>query len=406
MRIHAEQTFRIALINTLYPPYGIGGAERSVQLLAEALAARGHQVDVLTLYDEEQADCSLERGVRIHRLPVPADIHWPFGRRRYSSFARWQGRLRDSYNRRMATALRGRLAELAPQILHTNNLLGFSAAVWRAARELDIRVVHTCRDYYLFHPQACLFEQGRDVDPRSAAVRAWSLPRRHASRDVDVCVGVSRYILDLHRHHGFFPRAMAQVVYNGIGMPIEPCATPIPSGYPLRVGYLGRVERHKGVEVLLDALARCTRRASIELIVAGGGSPKYLRQLQAKHAALAPRFLGHVAPEQLFRQVDVLVVPSLWQEPFGRVVIESYAHGVPVLAASSGGIPEIVEDGRTGYLFARGDSQGLADLLDRLAAGNLPLDRLACLRYAERFVHAEVADRYEAIYGQLVQPRA
>ena len=62
-------------------------------------------------------------------------------------------------------------------------------------------------------------------------------------------------------------------------------------------------------------------------------------------------YKGFIKPEEFYPQIDVLIVPSIWNEPLGRVVFEAYSYGIPVIASKRGGITEIVKEGETGYLF-------------------------------------------------------
>jgi len=92
--------------------------------------------------------------------------------------------------------------------------------------------------------------------------------------------------------------------------------------------------------------------------VGGTGNADYERELRS----LAPgnlRFLGFVDPARVYRDIDVLVVPSLWHDPLPTTVLEAYQYGLPVIASARGGLPEIVEHGRTGFLFEPDDPAGL-----------------------------------------------
>jgi len=85
--------------------------------------------------------------------------------------------------------------------------------------------------------------------------------------------------------------------------------------------------------------------------------------LQRRAPAANVRWLGWVAPAEFFERVDAVIMPSLWHEPFGRVVVEARAYGVPVIAAKRGGIPETIVPGETGVLF---EPTGVAALLAAL----------------------------------------
>ncbi len=137
--------------------------------------------------------------------------------------------------------------------------------------------------------------------------------------------------------------------------------------------FVGRLDAEKGVEVLLEAWRRLavTPAEALLLLV---GSPvlhsdgqAYLDQLKALAPAGTVRFLGArrdvVTP---LHAADVAVVPSTWDEPFGRTVIEAMATGRPVVASRVGGIPEMLSGPFARFLFERGDSAGLATLLSGL----------------------------------------
>jgi glycosyltransferase involved in cell wall biosynthesis len=88
------------------------------------------------------------------------------------------------------------------------------------------------------------------------------------------------------------------------------------------------------------------------------------------------RFFGYQEDlRPLYDVLDVLVVPSL-NEPFGRVIIEAAAHGVPCIASNSGGIPEIIESGETGLLYPPGDVYALAGLMEELMTAFWKLETL------------------------------
>lgn len=126
--------------------------------------------------------------------------------------------------------------------------------------------------------------------------------------------------------------------------------------------YLGRVVPDKGVEELVDAWRLAGfDPADARLLIVGPGHPGYVRALTAgTDAEYLPERADVVTP---LHAADVVVVPSQWDEPFGRVVIEAMGAGRPVLAARSGGIPEILTGPFAANLFEKDDILAMADLL-------------------------------------------
>jgi glycosyltransferase involved in cell wall biosynthesis len=103
-------------------------------------------------------------------------------------------------------------------------------------------------------------------------------------------------------------------------------------------------------------------------------------------------FLGWMQPSQAYPLFDVLVVPSRWKEPFGRIVVEALAYGIPVICARSGGIAESIQDQLTGYTFESGDYRALAKILQDRVQANEPA----------RFAMAENALSHSSTFDQSV----
>jgi glycosyltransferase involved in cell wall biosynthesis len=139
-----------------------------------------------------------------------------------------------------------------------------------------------------------------------------------------------------------------------------------------RVGYIGRLSEGKGFHELLDAIILLKQRdIDVEVVVAGNFVDEAYRQRITKAVRQAGleeeiHFLGYQEDlTPLWEVMDVLVVPSR-NEPFGRVIIEAMANGVPCIAANSGGIPEIIDQGMTGLLYPPGDAHALAGMIEEL----------------------------------------
>ena len=124
---------------------------------------------------------------------------------------------------------------------------------------------------------------------------------------------------------------------------------------------MGRVTEHKGVEVLLAAVDGGDK----DLILAGEGEPGYLERLMA-HASGNVQWRGWTDDQSFYDTVDVLVVPSVWLEPFGLIVVEAARAGVPVLIADRPGLIEAAHVSGARYAtFAADDAQALRQALNR-----------------------------------------
>jgi glycosyltransferase involved in cell wall biosynthesis len=131
----------------------------------------------------------------------------------------------------------------------------------------------------------------------------------------------------------------------------------------------GRLVREKGFHILIKSISKSQFREKIILGIAGDGYFRNTLKLLSKKLNVQTKFFGLLENSSLvdyYCGADIFVTPSLWQEPFGIVNIEAMACECPVIATSTGGIPEIVEDRKTGFLYSPHDVNSLRNKIDFL----------------------------------------
>lgn len=379
----------------------VGGAELVAQDLAEGLVRLGHSVSVITLHPGARAQTATSQGVRVHYCRLP-NLYWPFPVSTAVSPLKVAWHLIDSYNPAAGGAVGRLLDEIRPDVVNTHGIAGFSVAVWKAIKSRGLPLVHTLHDHYLLCPYSTMFKNGRNCAQQCVGCRMAGVPRARMTRQVDVVVGVSRYILERHRAHGLFATSDCRVVYSGCRAAGLNSDRPFPgTGRRLRIGFLGALVPHKGLERLLEAFLMLPG-GSAELRIAGSGDARYIARL--KQRALGHddvSWLGFVRPETFLPALDVLVVPSLVNEAMGRVVLEAFSFGVPVLAANRGGIPELIEE-RCGRLFDPDDPTSIASLLEDLIAQprRLAAMREGALERSAHFSTDAMLSGYLAAYAE------
>jgi glycosyltransferase involved in cell wall biosynthesis len=187
-----------------------------------------------------------------------------------------------------------------------------------------------------------------------------------ASRDILVKAGI--------------PISNARIIYTGLDLNTYLNAEQHPrdaDDHSLNLLYAGRLTSDKGIDTAIEAMTKLVfdqGRREIKLSLAGSGSVEYeshLHQL-VNQAGLGDNvsFLGWVPPAdmpKLLQRFDVLVLPSIWPEPFSRAVLEGMVSGLVVVATRTGGTPEIIVDGENGLLFLPSDPEDLAKKIAHLA---------------------------------------
>ncbi|PWI34554.1 hypothetical protein DI392_05460 [Vibrio albus] len=331
---------KILIINTLYSPHKFGGAEVSVQLLAESLVSQGHTVKVLSLSENKEESLSSINGVDVCYLPLK-NIYWPYSATYQSTWKRLLWHLIDQYNPLMSRAVAKHLDEFQPDVVHTNNLAGFTVSVWNEVKKRGIRLVHTGRDYYLFHPNCTLFKGDHNMEVSSFSVKGWSFFKKRLSRKIDAFVGISKFIADLHQKNGYAPTATFHTIYN----PVKPVH--IEKNIHIKkekvIGFIGRLSVEKGFDVFCDIAEKYKERTDVRFVAAGEFSGSDTgSKLKNRAEKVGVNLLGFTPLETFLSQVDAVLLPTKWREPFGRVVVECSSY-VPVFVQPVGGISELLE---------------------------------------------------------------
>lgn len=339
---------RIAIISTPFirvPPRGYGGTELFCYELVEGLVAAGHDV---TLF-------------------ATGDAAVPCRRRALFAGAQWPPSAEDDLNH-IAWAVAEIERDGRFDLVHTNSPLAVPLT-----RFGSVPVVHTVH-HARFDAASRIYARHPHVFyvAISARQRALEVPLRRA-----------RVI-----HHGLTPARYPAQIEDGRAL-----------------AHIGRYAWDKGTHLAIDV----ARAASLPITLAGRAHPSdqryYVEEVLPRLAHPLVSEVGevdHEAKTNLLRSATALVCPLQWEEPFGLIAIEAMLCGTPVLGFRRGALPEIVDEGVTGYLVDPGDITGLA----RRAADLRALDRAACARRArQRFDARAMVGAYASLYLSVLGAR-
>ncbi|MBB3129044.1 glycosyltransferase involved in cell wall biosynthesis [Paenibacillus rhizosphaerae] len=390
----------IVIAHSLYTPNIIGGAEVSTQILAETMAKK-YSVKVITVGPQNERKVSKELVNEIEVLRLHhANLYWLGDTDRSKSTLdkiRW--RFNDVYNIKQYKVIKSILKEESPKILHTQNLPGLSLSIWRAAKELNIPIVHTLRDFSLLEPV-----------PIKSYSHLYQRIARSLSRSVSKVIGISNDVLDKHLQMGYFPNAIPYIIPNVVEDKLENRDLYIKKELshlsPLMIGYFGQLSSVKGIEYLIQAVQSLPSYIVGKLLIFGEGPEReHLEELSNEDKRI--QFMGKLDRTEVSREmsrVDLTVVPSIWDEPFGRVIIESYQVGTNVLASNVGGIPEVLIE-KDLNLFKPKDSNSISQAI--LEYYHLPLDhkvemKCKCYEHSKKFNTSSLFLEHEKIYQNLI----
>jgi glycosyltransferase involved in cell wall biosynthesis len=326
-----------------------------VYRLAEALAERGHSVDVVHSVDAYRLQRSVEPEIAFSHHPSVTRHALESKRPMFSALSAHQLGTPAIYGRRLRKLLDGGRFD----VIHYHNIsLMGGPGVLRFGRAVKLYTTH---EYWLICSTHVLFTFDREACVQRKCLRCTLHARRpvqlwrytplveHCLREIDCLLLPSRFAMERHRAEGTKCRMI--VLPNYVPLPEELTETQVRpnEGRPFFL-FVGRLEKLKGVQDLI-CLFRSYREASL-LIVGDGDYSATLRE-QARGLEHV-RFLGKVHPSKigdLYRGAVAVLAPSLCYEVFGLIAAEALAHRTPVIARRIGALEEIVQQSGGGFLF-------------------------------------------------------
>ncbi len=391
---------KVLIFNSLYFPNLVGGAERSVQILAEGLLEKGITPVVVSTSDKDYEENI--NGVKVYYVKVP-NLYWMKIAKEQPRWKKPIWHLVDIYNIFAERKIREILINERPDIVHTNNLAGFSVIVWKIAKELACPVVHTIRDYYLLCPRSTMFKNGKNCVSQCGICKVYSVSKKIISnRCVDAVVGISKFILEKHLAFGYFKNTNIKVlIYNPVTSSESP-GLKIQKSAEIVLGLVGTMSPDKGTDFVLKCFGE-GKLPNVKLFIYGRGiTQQYEKALKTKYSLANVEFKGVRDPKEIYKEIDVLLVSSLWNEPFGRVVPEAYSYGIPVLASNRGGLPELVKEGKTGFIFDPDKEGDFEEKLEKIVSHIRFFSKREIIEASRQFRKELIIEKYINVYTRLL----
>lgn len=361
---------RILLINNQHYPKG--GAHVVYFNTAELLKKNGHEVFFFSTKDDKN-------------LPYEYSECFPKSKdyRNLSIISKLKSIRSFIYNREAYKKINEYIELIKPDIAHVHLFMGgLTVSVLRALKENNIPIVHSVHDYRLICPSYLFLNGNLEICEKCKKHKYYNCITNKCSeakfsqsailtidsyfryvffnpkKYIDKYIAVSDFALKKHIEFTFDNVLKYKKIYNFIN-DIESISPNVYKGDYLL--FMGRLSREKGISTLLKSVSNL----NIQIKIAGNG-PLY-EDLVNKSSDKV-QFLGFQSGDNLIKLIkncSFVIVPSEWYENNPMSIIESYAYGKPVIGANIGGIPEIVIDHKTGFLFKSGDVISLKKILEK-----------------------------------------
>jgi glycogen synthase len=358
---------RILAVGNMYPPHHQGGYELVWQSVMKLARDRGHEVRILVSNHRDPAIAAPDEP-GVHRT-----LRWYWDWERHE-FPTLPIRRRIALERANAAEFDRHLADFRPDVVTWWSMGHMSLSLIERARRERIPAVFSIHNDWLVY--------SRKADQWS---RTW--PRRNpllraaVERLLDVPTNIdipaagrmlfnSQFMLDSATRAGI-ETSNAGVIHPGIEakftqpLPVRPWRS--------RLLYVGRIDRQKGIDVAVDALAHLPPET--QLTICGKGHSQFAEQLRAETVrdGIAERvvFEDFGTTDQVrdaYDDADVVLFPVRWEEPWGLVPLEAMGVARPVVSTARGGTGEFIEDGVNALVIAPDDPQALAAAVTRIAS--------------------------------------
>lgn len=354
-----------------------GGAERYMFELIKLLVKHGHSVVPFAMQHAKNKDTSYERYFVSEVETSDVGLGWQ-GLRTAA---------RMTYSLEAARKFGALVRDQRPDLLHVQNIYHqISPSILKEAKKRKLSTVMTLHDYHLVSPNYSMYRNGKPEPPDKKHPYLWTVARRSvrgsfAASALSAFKSWFHERLHLYDHvyrfiapSDFMKKTVVTYGIDAKRVEVIPHFIDLKGREPVGgegdgVVFVGRLSPEKGIATLLRAMKeipdeKCT--------IVGEGPDRARLSLMVQDLGLKNvHFKGAKYGKDLEREIAkarALIVPSESYEVFGLTALEAYAYGKPVIASRIGGLPEVVKEGETGYLFEPGYAIDLAEKISKMTA--------------------------------------
>ena len=359
---------RFCMVTTFYPPYSFGGDGVYVQQLSNELAKRGHQVEVVHCRD----------AYNLLAVPIPPITYHDHSNVTVHSLKSPLGFLsplatHQSGRPMLKTSMIKEILERPFDVIHYHNIsLVGGPKILHYGQAVKLYTLH---EYWLICPTHMLFKFNHEACTHKECLSCTLAHKRppqlwrytdmieQAVKHVDLFIAPSEFTMNKHLEMGLKIPVVELPYFTSRWEWQETTPRRSSMGETPHFLFVGRLEKIKGLQELVP-LFRHYERAQLWIVGVGHYEPVLRRMAQGSPNI---KFLGYQSGENLrilYRQALATIVPSLWYEVFGLVILEAFSQGTPVIVRNRGGMPEIIKESGGGFVF--NTDEELLDAMEQL----------------------------------------
>lgn len=380
---------KILLANEYYPPDITGGTELFLKELVDHFENKGFEFVIFTTKQEARETKNI---FRVKSSPFHFGHRYQFPMLTYY----W-----NYHNRKLINLIKEKSKDC--DFFYINNIYHLSLSPFIAAKELGKNIVFDVHDYWPIclkknlsfqnwncsgqrneRCSRCLFKNGL-----FSSILNFEIKKRCELIKPDYTIVHSKFV------QGKMPFKSKVIPYPYTGRIVKNRKLK----YPVKIIFAGRLQKQKGV-LLLPEISRQLNLLKVDhqIHILGKGKENIRGEKIINHG-----FLTEVRKDELFDQTDVLVVPSLWNEPFGMVCLEAMARGIPIVASDRGGLKEVVEENKVGFTVAPNPLNFAKKIAELVKNENLyKTFSKNGLRNINRYEKKKIMEQYENIFKNMV----
>lgn len=394
---------KIAFISSFYNPDTIGGAEIVVQNLSESFSKMGHEVKVFSLGKENNLD-------KVNNIIVDRTKSELYNlilnkKQKQTLINKIKLHKNKIYNHHISNRIANKIKEYNPDIVNIHNIPIISPLIFKKIKKISphIPIVSTLHDYWPICYRNTLLNKNNKLIKKLGVI---NILRKNIIETflkyADAIVSPSQCLSNKIQDHTNINKSLFHVISNGVDLINNDISMENSVKENINFLFLGQLEYHKGIITLLDAIKNI-KNTNCTFNIGGNGSLiNYVKQDKNIN------YLGHISGKEkinMFKQSDVLIIPSEWYENNPLVILEGFQYGLLIVGSNIGGISELVDDSKNGFLYDMGNSSQLSEKIDYICNNPqiLNLFKLNAFKKGQEYTLNKMLSKYEKLFYKSIK---